>query len=88
MVGAVNRRGFLKSILAAGVAPYVVTTAGVLMPVRQRIVYLPELPVMWQSPFSSTYYRARRGGHAVVHEDQGIYTLDLSGVGEPVWQVC
>lgn len=29
-----NRRGFLKSILAAGVAPYVVTTAGVLMPVR------------------------------------------------------
>ena len=30
-----NRRGFLKSILAAGVAPYVVTTAGVLMPVRQ-----------------------------------------------------
>jgi hypothetical protein len=30
-----NRRGFLKSILAAGVAPYVVTTAGVLMPVRR-----------------------------------------------------
>lgn len=29
-----NRRGFLKSILAAGVAPYVVTAAGVLMPVR------------------------------------------------------
>lgn len=30
-----NRRGFMKSILAAGVAPYVVTTAGVLMPVRR-----------------------------------------------------
>jgi hypothetical protein len=29
-----NRRGFLKGILAAGVAPYVVTAAGVLMPVR------------------------------------------------------
>jgi hypothetical protein len=29
----VNRRGFLKGILATGVAPYVVTTAGVLMPV-------------------------------------------------------
>lgn len=29
-----NRRGFMRSILAAGVAPYVVTTAGVLMPVR------------------------------------------------------
>jgi hypothetical protein len=30
-----NRRGFLKSMLAAGVAPYVVTSAGVLMPVRK-----------------------------------------------------
>jgi hypothetical protein len=30
----VNRRGFLRSILAAGVAPFVCTTAGVLMPVR------------------------------------------------------
>lgn len=29
-----NRRSFLKGILAAGVAPYVVTSAGVLMPVR------------------------------------------------------
>jgi hypothetical protein len=29
-----NRRGFLKSILAAGVAPFIVTTAGVLMPAR------------------------------------------------------
>lgn len=29
-----DRRGFLKSILAAGVAPYVITTAGVLMPVK------------------------------------------------------
>lgn len=31
----VNRRNFMQAILAAGVAPYVVTTAGVLMPVRQ-----------------------------------------------------
>ena len=29
-----NRRGFLQGILAAGVAPAVITTAGVLMPVR------------------------------------------------------
>ena len=29
-----NRRGFLKGILASGVAPYVVTTAGLLMPCR------------------------------------------------------
>ena len=32
-----TRRAFLKSILAAGVAPYVITAAGVLMPVRQII---------------------------------------------------
>lgn len=35
-----NRRGFLKGILSAGVAPYVVTSAGVLMPVRS--IALPE----------------------------------------------
>ena len=29
-----NRRSFMGSILAAGVAPWVVTSAGVLMPVR------------------------------------------------------
>ncbi len=42
-----NRRGFLRGILASGVAPFVVTAAGVLMPVRQRIltptVTLPQL---------------------------------------------
>lgn len=38
-----NRRGFLKSILAAGVAPYVVTASGVLMPIKQiaRIEPIP-----------------------------------------------
>lgn len=30
-----NRRSFMQSILAAGVAPWVVTTAGVLMPARK-----------------------------------------------------
>lgn len=35
-----NRRGFLKAILAAGVAPYVSTAAGVLMPIRQRTIWL------------------------------------------------
>lgn len=35
-----NRRSFLKAILAAGVAPYVVTSAGVLMPVRE--LWTPE----------------------------------------------
>jgi hypothetical protein len=32
-----NRRGFLRSMLAAAAAPYVITTAGVLMPVRQIV---------------------------------------------------
>lgn len=32
-----NRRHFMQSILAAGVAPWVVTTAGVLMPVRKIV---------------------------------------------------
>lgn len=30
----VTRRGFLRACLAAATAPYVVTTAGILMPVR------------------------------------------------------
>lgn len=33
-----DRRGFLKGILAAGVAPYVITTPGLLMPVRGILV--------------------------------------------------
>ena len=35
-----NRRGFLQGILSAGVAPYVCTAAGVLMPVK-KIVTAP-----------------------------------------------
>lgn len=30
-----NRRGFLQTCLASSIAPYVITTAGVLMPVRK-----------------------------------------------------
>lgn len=33
-----NRRGFLKAILATGVAPYVSTMAGVLMPPRGSVL--------------------------------------------------
>ena len=36
-----NRRGFLQACLASATAPYVVTTAGVLMPVRNIIVADP-----------------------------------------------
>jgi hypothetical protein len=41
----VKRRGFLKSILAAGCAPFVVTTAGVLMPVRD--LWKPSFAWLW-----------------------------------------
>ena len=44
-----NRRGFLQSILALGVAPYVVTTAGVLMPVRQ-VITIPDVETLWIPP--------------------------------------
>lgn len=37
-----NRRGFLQSILAAGVAPYVVSS-GVLMPVKK--IWVPEVSI-------------------------------------------
>lgn len=36
-----NRRSFVQSIPAAGVAPWVTTTAGVLMPVRALSVPVP-----------------------------------------------
>ncbi len=38
-----ERRGFLKSVLALGVAPWVVTKAGVLMPVRKIVTEFEEL---------------------------------------------
>lgn len=34
-----NRRSFLQACLAAAAAPYVVTSAGVLMPVRSRDIW-------------------------------------------------
>ena len=36
-----NRRGFLQACLAAATAPYVITSAGVLMPVRK--IFVPEV---------------------------------------------
>lgn len=42
----VDRRNFMKGILAAGVAPYVITTPGLLMPVRQ-IWMPPKFPWLW-----------------------------------------
>lgn len=52
-----TRRGFLKGILAAGVAPYVCTTTGVLMPVRDFWKPISEV-----HPFSSLVVSARALG--------------------------
>ena len=38
-----DRRGFLKDILAAGVAPFVVTASGVLMPVKKLVTPTQDL---------------------------------------------
>jgi hypothetical protein len=46
-----NRRGFLRSILAAGVAPYVVTTAGVLMPVRKLVTPDFGASILWRTRY-------------------------------------
>lgn len=82
-----NRRGFLKSILAAGVAPYVSTMAGVLMPAPRRvfaeggIVEVPPL-VIGEFPAQTIYYGGAPGGgksHAQIEsrmsELWGQYTL-------------
>lgn len=47
-----TRRGFLQAILAAGVAPYVSTTAGVLMPVKR---------IATQAPGAGAYVGAYEG---------------------------
>lgn len=58
-----NRRAFLKSILAAGVAPYVSTMAGVLMPVRQPLL-------------SARFVGSRR---VIFHRETSAYQFDVEG---------
>ena len=40
-----NRRGFLAGVIASGIAPYVSTMAGVLMPARSITRINPYIPV-------------------------------------------
>ena len=40
-----NRRNFLQGCLASATAPYVITTAGLLMPVKT--LALPKLSIRW-----------------------------------------
>lgn len=74
-----NRRSFMQSILAAGVAPYVVTTAGVLMPVRQ--LWAPvELGRFYGFRFIAT--RNAEGMLRGAYQQTGRFTLD----GVPIWE--
>jgi len=76
-----NRRSFMQSILAAGVAPYVCTTAGVLMPgrgifvPRAYIVYT-ENGIDWIALDSMLHIKHGRlieSGSVVVGPNQGFY---------------
>lgn len=43
-----NRRGFMQAILAAGVAPYVSTVSGVLMPVKKILAPVSGMALMME----------------------------------------
>ena len=62
-----NRRGFMQSILATSVAPWVCTTAGVLMPVRQII-----------APRNGLFF----GPQGIVAYDQDViaFAIDSEGI--------
>jgi hypothetical protein len=71
-----NRRGFLGGILAAGMAPMVVS-AGVLMPVRSIIV---PLPIMWGDGIhdDSAAFQALIDGRPVERRDGIATEIDQS----------
>ena len=55
-----NRRGFLQAILASATAPYVVTSAGVLMPVRKLVTIDLPYTQEYLGPFISSPVRTLR----------------------------
>ncbi|MDZ4251092.1 MAG: hypothetical protein U1A72_00785 [Sulfuritalea sp.] len=57
-----ERRGFLQSILALGVAPWVVTKSGVLMPVRKIVTEFEELTLYEQTILIEQLHTPYRGG--------------------------
>lgn len=83
-----NRRGFLQAILASATAPYVVTTAGVLMPVKKILV--PPILVIepWQKDLLdklnggklfTTPYRHRNYGYKLFEKAPGVMGFELAG---------
>lgn len=61
-----NRRGFLQSMLALGVAPYVITNAGVLMPVRK--IATPTLDELLPGIYSIIQSYDKGDGHVYREE--------------------
>lgn len=78
-----NRRGFLKGmagILAASTAPWVVTKAGVLMPVKQ--IQLPTHPFDWRV-YREEFIQALERNHALLRDING-----AAAQGPPSIEVC
>lgn len=59
-----TRRGFLKAILAAGVAPYVSTAAGVLMPVKRVTTWRGLQGIVADAPAMGAYSGIERATYA------------------------
>ena len=77
-----NRRGFLKSMLATGAASYVVTSAGVLMPVRKLLSATPEEVAFVQSGTGATartLQEALRLWGDGIHDDTAALQAFLNG---------
>ena len=63
-----DRRGFMKSILATGVAPYVITTSGLLMPVKK--ILTPEFGITDFGSLTSLVNQSYQYGDGVDFADR------------------
>jgi len=81
-----NRRSFMQSILAAGIAPYVCTTAGVLMPVRGASILLPD--AWYTKPQRGSIYRVISVEFDYQDGKQTMRLLQNGDAGEPVLREC
>jgi len=63
-----NRRGFLQGILAFGIAPFIVTTGGVLMPVRRISSLFLQAPQTGPNYSFEVIYELDKKIHSVVSE--------------------
>jgi len=64
----ISRRGFLTAMLAAGAAPYVMSSAigrGVLMPVRE--IWTPPNDLQWTEYEIALARSIRKGGASIIN---------------------